>query len=71
MPNSPLPSVLTLALSARARLGAERGGLLIAGLISVPILLARGRGATLPLVPFLAAGALLACLAPARGAIGL
>ena len=47
------------------------GGLLIAGLISVPILLARGRGATLPLVPFLAAGALLACLAPARGAIGL
>ena len=47
------------------------GGLLIAGLISVPILLARGRGATLPLVPFLAAGALLACLAPARAAIGL
>ena len=47
------------------------GGLLIAGLISVPILRARGRGATLPLVPFLAAGALLACLAPARAAIGL
>jgi prepilin signal peptidase PulO-like enzyme (type II secretory pathway) len=47
------------------------GGLLIAGLISVPILLARGRGVTLPLVPFLAAGALLACLAPARAAIGL
>ena len=47
------------------------GGLLIAGLISLPILLARGRGATLPLVPFLAVGALLACLAPARAAIGL
>ena len=47
------------------------GGLLIAGLISLPILLARGRGATLPLVPFLAAGALVACLAPARAAIGL
>lgn len=47
------------------------GGLLVAGLVAVPVLLVRGRGATLPLVPFLAAGALLACLAPARTAIGL
>jgi hypothetical protein len=31
----------------------------------------RGRGATLPLVPFLALGALLACTAPARIAVGL
>lgn len=47
------------------------GGLLVAGLVAVPVLLVRGRGATLPLVPFLAAGALLACVAPARTAIGL
>ncbi len=47
------------------------GGLLVAGLVAVPVLLVRGRGATLPLVPFLAAGALLACLAPTRTAIGL
>jgi prepilin signal peptidase PulO-like enzyme (type II secretory pathway) len=47
------------------------GGLFVAGLVAMPVLLMRGRGATLPLVPFLAAGALLACLAPARTAIGL
>ena len=47
------------------------GGLLAAGLLSLPILVLRGRGATLPLVPFLAAGALLACLAPVRAVMGL
>ena len=47
------------------------GGLLIAGLSSLPVLVLRGRGATLPLVPFLAAGALVACLAPVRATIGL
>lgn len=46
-------------------------GLLLAGLVSLPVLAVRGRGATLPLVPFLAAGALLACLAPARVVVGL
>ncbi|MGI9117626.1 MAG: prepilin peptidase [Gaiellales bacterium] len=35
-----------------------------AGIASLPVLLLRGRGATLPLVPFLAAGALVACLVP-------
>jgi len=47
------------------------GGLLSAGLLSLPILALRGRGATLPLVPFLAAGALLACLAPMRAVMGV
>lgn len=46
------------------------GGLLVAGLVSLPLLIVRGRGATLPLVPFLAAGALLACLVPTGSTIG-
>lgn len=46
-------------------------GLLAASLVALPALLLRGRGATLPLVPFLALGALLACTAPARLVVGL
>jgi prepilin signal peptidase PulO-like enzyme (type II secretory pathway) len=46
-------------------------GLVAACLVALPALMLRGRGATLPLVPFLALGALLACTAPARIAVGL
>lgn len=45
-------------------------GLVVAGLAALPVLVVRGRGATLPLVPFLAVGALFACLAPAQLALG-
>ena len=46
-------------------------GLVAACFVALPALMLRGRGATLPLVPFLALGALLACTAPARIAVGL
>lgn len=46
-------------------------GLVAACLVALPALMLRGRGATLPLVPFLALGALLACTAPARLAVGV
>ena len=47
------------------------GGLVLAGIAAMPLLVVRGRGATLPLVPFLAAGALLACLVPLHAVIAL
>lgn len=65
-----LIAMIGLVLGAALPL-AVVGGLLAAGLVSVPLLLLRGRGTTLPLVPFLAAGAMLACLVPARAVIGL
>jgi leader peptidase (prepilin peptidase)/N-methyltransferase len=46
-------------------------GLLVASVVAVPLLVLRGRGATLPLVPFLAVGALVACVVPLRVALGL
>ncbi|MGI9188099.1 MAG: prepilin peptidase [Gaiellales bacterium] len=65
-----LIAMIGLVLGAALPL-AVVGGLLVAGLVSLPVLIVRGRGASLPLVPFLAIGALLACLLPARAAIGL
>lgn len=65
-----LIAMIGLVLGAALPL-AVVAGLVAAGLVSLPVLVLRGRGATLPLVPFLAAGALLACLVPARAAIGL
>jgi leader peptidase (prepilin peptidase)/N-methyltransferase len=62
-------AMLGLVLGAALPL-AVVGGLLVAGIASLPILVVRGRGATLPLVPFLAVGALLACVAPLRDLSG-
>lgn len=63
-------AMLGLVLGAALPL-AVVGALVLAGLAALPLLLVRGRGATVPLVPFLAAGALLACLIPAHGEFGL
>lgn len=63
-------AMLGLVLGAALPL-AVVAGMVVAGLMSLPLLVVRGRGATLPLVPFLAAGALLACLAPVQAVITL